>query len=223
MLPFCRCTVIGLMLLGPCAVADIGTISDIQVPPPQGKKFTWGRDRRNDAGVVIMQGKILFEIRRPAGGFTTTERAEIVAGRLNRLYPRLDPQDVRVGRMNNEIVVKARAPRIHPDGYSSQVRDDFLLVTCDPRTAKDLGRTRWLLAHWWRDVFRDYMLIDRGQAPAYVGEYVPTIRRYQRARARLGDETAAMDSLEAPEREELRSLYKAPAAQYAPAEADIER
>jgi hypothetical protein len=189
-------------------------------PAPYRAKFWWGTDTRNGAGVVMMERKVLFEIRRAAGGYDTAERAEIVAGRLERLYPRLSPGDVRAGKMNNEIVVLAYAPRTH---HRHGARDPQLIVTVDALTARDLGRTRWLLAHWWRDLFRDYMLIDRGRSPVYAAPAEPLVGDYARERLEGASEAEAADALGEDRTKRLRSLYEAPPAAYAPTAPDIPR
>jgi len=189
--------------------------------PRRDAKFWWGTDTRNGAGVVLMDEKVLFEIRRPAGGYNTSERAEIVAGRLERMYPRMQPEALHAGKLNSEIVVLSDLSR---SGDYSAPRDSDLIVTVDNRTAADLGKSRWLLAHWWRDLFRDYMLVDRGQTPRYVAPAEPLMGDYSRAKkAHAGDEGKATAALGARAKDRLRRLYEAPAPAYQPAAPDIPR
>jgi hypothetical protein len=210
----------------PVALAALALVAQVTAaapvivePPPRQAKFWWGTDTRNGAGVVMMEQKVLFEIRRPAGGYNTSERAEIVAGRLARMYAYLRTHDIRAGKMNNEIVVLAYAPRTR---HGRLVRDPQLIVTVDQLTATDLRRTRWLLAHWWRDLFRDYMLIDTGNAPVHAAPAEPLLRDYARAkREHQGDEAEAAGAMGEEATTRLRALYEAPPATYEPAAPDI--
>jgi hypothetical protein len=180
--------------------------------------FDWDEDASNGGGLVRMDGKILFEIREPAGGWQPVERAEIVAGRLERLYPWIKPDKVRVGKMNNETVVEVIAPKSGSRGQMGH----YLIVTVDEATARDLGKTKWLLAHWWRDLFRDYVRIAQGRKPTATYRFSRAVRQYWDASQQTDyDGRRALEAMPAPAAAELEHQYKAVPGAYAPAAPDI--
>lgn len=184
--------------------------------------FGWKRDRKTDGGVVTMDEKTLFEIREPAGGWTPIQRAELVAGRLNRLYPWTKADNVHVGKMNNETVVELIAPKGGLRGDGGTAMGEFLIVTVDEATARDLGKTKWLLAHWWRDLFRDYVYIAQGHKPMVTHRFSSAVRQYWDANEKTGfDGERALEAMPAPAAAAVREQYKSVPGVYAPAAPDI--
>jgi len=194
-------------------------IAALSADQPQ---FDWERDRATGGGLVTMDGKILFEIREPAGGWQPIERAEIIAGRLDRLYPWIKPGSVRVGRMNHETVVELLAPKATAPRSRPAQLGHFLIVTVDEATAKELGKTKWLLAHWWRDLFRDYIRIAHGRKPSVTYRFSRAVRRYWDANVNTGFRgEKALEAMPPTSRRALKQQYRNVPAAYAPAAPDI--
>lgn len=190
--------------------------------PADRPQFDWEQDQATGGGLVTMDGNVLFEIREPAGGWQPIERAEIVAGRLERLYPWIKPGNVRVGRMNHETVVELLAPKAGaPRGRPAQL-GRFLIVTVDEATAKELRKTKWLLAHWWRDLFRDYIRIAHGRKPSVTYRFSGAVRQYWDANVNTGFQGGkALEAMPRASRRALKRQYRNVPAAYAPAAPDI--
>ncbi len=106
-------------------------------------------------GVVVNQDVVLFGIPVSAGGLTPAERATIIADqRLDPLSNAgvLDkPENFRVGKMGSEVVIAVDNPG-NAGGLGSQV----LLLTIDRNFSKFLGRNRYDIAYYWRDLMRKW-------------------------------------------------------------------
>ena len=86
-------------------------------------------------GEVLVDGQVVFRIRTSAGGFSPTQRAEIVAQRLQGLTgDSIQPEDVSMGRINGMDVVMV---------------DNQIIVTADRRHAQLNGTTTSGLAALW--------------------------------------------------------------------------
>ncbi len=53
-----------------------------------------------------------------------------------------------------------------------------IVATVDPVTAARCKVSPVVLACWWRDVLRDWLLIDHGQAPQYTVAYTPVLKDF---------------------------------------------
>lgn len=94
---------------------------------------TWGD---GEEGEVLVNGAVVMRIRSAAGGYSATERAQAVAGRLNgALQAGVTWQDFRVTEINREMAV-------------ATVEDD-LIITADRFHAQVNGTTPTLLARAW--------------------------------------------------------------------------
>jgi hypothetical protein len=110
-------------------------------------------------GVVIVgpEGSevVLFGIPVGAGGMTAAERATVVADqRLDVLSGAgvLDqPDSFQVGKIGREIVIYVDNPN-----NVGQLGTEALLLTIDSNFGKYLGRNRWDIAYFWRDLMRKW-------------------------------------------------------------------
>jgi hypothetical protein len=94
---------------------------------------SWGDGQE---GEVLVDGKVVMRIRSAAGGFSATQRAEQVAGRLNQAFAAgAGWRDVGIGEVNNEQAVMTKQGR--------------LLITADRFHAQANGTTPTMLAHAW--------------------------------------------------------------------------
>ena len=94
---------------------------------------TWG-DR--EEGEVLVNDAVVMRIRSAAGGYSATQRAELVAARLNGAFVAGEGwQDFHVGTVNNEEAVVTEQGR--------------LIVTADRFHAQVNGTTPTMLARAW--------------------------------------------------------------------------
>jgi len=94
---------------------------------------TWG-DR--EEGEVLVNDAVVMRIRSAAGGYSATQRAELVAARLNGAFAAGESwQDLRIGQVNDEQAVVTKQGR--------------LIVTADRFHAQVNGTTPTMLARAW--------------------------------------------------------------------------
>jgi len=92
------------------------------------------------AGEVTVGGQVVMRIRSAMGGFTSVQRAQMVASRLQGFFQHgLTADSIAPGFMNGEVVVEAK---------------EGLLVTVDQGTAQGNGSSRLELAVAWANNLR---------------------------------------------------------------------
>ncbi len=97
----------------------------------------------------------LFGIPTDAGGYTRDERAEIIAN--ERLDPLLgsgvlsNPNNITVGRMNNEVTILCKNPK-----NGGGLPNPTLILTIDSNFSRYLKKNKWDIAYYWRDLLRKW-------------------------------------------------------------------
>lgn len=134
----------------------------------QGNLF--GTGKVGDRSVVFMGEDVGLLPVTAAGGYAATERAELLAQRLNKAYSthcpgcgatKLEPGDIRVGRYEGRETVVFYA---HVHGADQLVAGPDLLATVTEEQARQQGTTSRYVAAYWRDLIRDVVSLSRGQA-----------------------------------------------------------
>lgn len=97
----------------------------------------------------------LFGIPVGAGGMSRDERARVIANeRLDLLLNcgvLSNPDNIEVGRIGREVVIWVRNPK-HFGGFYNPT----LILTIDRNFERFLGRSRWDIAYYWRDLMRKW-------------------------------------------------------------------
>ncbi len=134
--------VIALLVL--CTAVGIAAYADSPGTPfpavaAQSSAAVTGIDGQ-PAGEVTVGGQVVMRIRSAMGGFTSVQRAQVVASRLQGLFQSgLTPDSIAPGFLNGEVVVEAK---------------EGLLVTVDQATAQGNGSSRLELAVAWANNLR---------------------------------------------------------------------
>lgn len=129
-----------------------------------------------------------------AANQTPAERAEVVAGRLNKLYHshcpacgalKLEPAGIQVGRYKkgdiSEIVV------FYAHKHDQQlVSMPELLATVDKKVADEIEATPPFVASHWRNLLRDVVQMSRGRAPVHSSLGDQLKGEFQQALTQLG-------------------------------------
>lgn len=106
-------------------------------------------------GIVVRKEVTLFGIPVPAGGFDVGERARIIADeRLDVLYDGgvlEKPTNIRVGKINGEVAIYVR----NPDRVGN-LPTKCLILTIDKNFERFMGKNRWDVAYYWRDLMRKW-------------------------------------------------------------------
>ncbi|MCA1595017.1 MAG: hypothetical protein LC772_01100 [Chloroflexi bacterium] len=109
---------------------------------------------------------------------TPAVRAEKLAARLNDCYVNdlKLPRTVTNMRQGNLIGDPNKTEYVffgylHPNGRDTA----DIIATVDPATAAHYKVSPLKLACWWRDILRDWLLIDQGQPPRYTVQYTPLL------------------------------------------------
>lgn len=127
------------------------------LPDASARQATIGGQR---IGEVLVDDQVVLRIRTSAGGLNPTQRAQVVADRLNMLMgDSLQPEDITTGIVNGQEVVLAGGE---------------ILVTADPAHARLNGTTPILLAEQWADNIRTAVA---GEAVALATTAEPTSQR----------------------------------------------
>ncbi|MEI6501856.1 MAG: hypothetical protein WCP21_12615 [Armatimonadota bacterium] len=107
----------------------------------------------------------MFLVPTPGGGLTTTQRAAIIAGRLNALYNPNDPYrstQFMVGTQNGEYIVYIANRR-----NTSGQMNNWLILTVDAAWARSINTNPYGAALYWRDRMRylaaNWTVNSRGQ------------------------------------------------------------
>jgi len=118
-----------------------------------------------EGALVTDHGIPLFQETQTAGGISPSQRAQIVARRLNdkAMGKGLDPTKIQA-RLINDV---AAVCFVEPSGEA------FNLATVDPQTATQFGypANSARLTFWWRDVLRDHACVIAGNPPIYTTPY----------------------------------------------------
>jgi len=118
-----------------------------------------------EGALVTDHGIPLFQETQTAGGISPSQRAQIVARRLNdkAMGKGLDPTKIQA-RLINDV---AAVCFVEPSGGA------FNLATVDPQTATQFGypANSARLTFWWRDVLRDHACVIAGNPPIYTTPY----------------------------------------------------
>lgn len=112
-------------------------------------------------------------------------RAEKIASRLNDCYLNdlKPPRTVKNLRQGNLIGDSSGTKYVffgylHPGG-SHDTAD--IVATIDPDTAAHCQVSPVVLACWWRDIIRDWLLINNGQSPQFTVVYTPVMKDFYNA------------------------------------------
>jgi hypothetical protein len=183
---------------------------------------------------VLDSGVRILTINTNSAGFTAKKRAQIVAERLNDILMNDLPKPDRSvegffqGDLNGAQIVGFGYLTGHRNVKNATAD---LIVTVDAGSARlDGGRTPRVLACWWRDIFRDWLLMNMGKAPAYTTRYTPVLKDFYASLQEQGGGTeihrfaAALSHLADVDYREfnsLRTLYSAAPANYVPNPDDI--
>lgn len=118
-----------------------------------------------EGALVTDHGIPLFQETQTAGGVSPTQRAQIVAQRLNdrAVGNGLDPAKIQARLIHNIASVCF----VEPSGRF------YNLATVDPQTAAQFGypTNAARLTLWWRDVLRDHACVIAGKPPIYTTPY----------------------------------------------------
>lgn len=102
-----------------------------------------------------------------------------------------------------------------------------VIVTVDPKTAKRYHSDPTTLACWWRDVIRDWLLMDQGKPPTYTVKYNRVLERlfhrleavnrnYKTLDARFGKALSDLIDANYADYDQLRLLYSSVPRGYDP-------
>lgn len=155
-----------------------------------------------------------------ANNWSPEERARRVAARLNMIATThgISADSVFMREVRGMPTVFF----YHEHGPGSQ---GHVLATIDPATAHQFGfeDRPQILAHWWRDVVRDHILLVQGKSPRWTTRYAPPLQRLyaalQRHRKGVPNHDAfeqALSDLPSAELESLKTLYVSVPANYQP-------
>lgn len=171
--------------------------------------FTWQEGDKGQ-GIVSCNGMITIVFSVQSGGYTPSQRAKIVATRLNALFKshEVGVKDFIVKRENGELTVFY----YHVHGKKSK---GHIIATVDAPTAQSIGAEPDQVVYWWRDILRDELLITHGETPKYAAKYCPTLVTFsQKVRVESNGKPPtpqttirAMAGLSSEERATLRNLY----------------
>lgn len=151
-------------------------------------------------------------------------RAAKIAARLNDCFVNdLKPPRTVLNLRQGNLIEDPNATEyvffgyLHPNGKDTA----DIIATVDAATAAHYGVPPVELACWWRDILRDWLLIDQGQAPRYTVAYTPLLMDfYKRLEAGQGAMPGRFESAKkglidaADEYEQFGKLSGTPPANY---------
>ena len=164
-------------------------------PPPPAAVGPFATDSQ-DPTIVTNFGVPLLTQLVPYGKNSPAVRAKRIADRmndcfLNDLKPPRTVKNMRQGYLRSDTSGTEYVffGYLHQGGNHDTAD---IVATVDPVTAAHCKVSPVVLACWWRDVLRDWLLIDHGQAPQFTVAYTPVMKDFYKDLPPGGDDVTAM-------------------------------